>query len=186
MENFEFIKQDIEDVILIKPKAYEDSRGFFMEFYKKSIFSRYGIEDDFVQDNFSFSNKNVIRGLHFQKEPYSQAKLITCLKGKIIDVVVDIRLNSKTFKKYVKVELSSENKNILYIPKGFAHGFLALDEENIVLYKTTSEYNKNSDCGIKWDDKELNIDWGIDFEPILSLKDKNQKNLKEAIRGLKQ
>lgn len=185
MGNFEFIKQDIKDIILIKPRAYEDCRGFFMEFYKKSEFLNYGIKEDFIQDNFSFSNKNTLRGLHFQKEPYSQSKLVTCLKGRIIDVVVDIRLNSKTFKKYIKIELSSKNKDILYIPKGFAHGFLALDDENIVLYKTTKEYNKNSDCGIKWDDNELNIDWGIDFEPVLSLKDKNQKSLKEIMGDLR-
>jgi len=178
---FEFEKQNIKDVILIKPKVFTDERGFFMETYKKSVFVANNIEIDFVQDNHSKSGKNVLRGLHFQHSPFEQAKLVRCVKGKIYDVAVDIRPKSTTFKKYVKVELSEENKNILFIPSGFAHGFVSLSDEVELLYKTSKEYNLQADCGILWNDKDLNIDWGIDFEPILSDKDKNQKTLKELI-----
>jgi len=153
-----------------------------MEFYKKSDFFANGICDEFNQDNFSCSQKNVLRGLHFQKKPYEQAKLIKCLKGKILDVVVDLRPNSKTFKKYLKFELSQEDNKILYIPKGFAHGLIALEDETIIMYKTSCEYNSSADFGIKWDDETLKIDWGIDFEPILSQKDKNLPLFNEVIK----
>ena len=123
---FEFIKQNIEDVILIKPKVFCDNRGFFMESYKKSEFVANGIDVDFVQDNHSKSSAHVLRGLHYQANPHAQAKLVRCLKGKIYDVAVDIRPHSKTFGQYVKVELSEENKQMLYIPEGFAHGFVVL------------------------------------------------------------
>lgn len=178
---FEFEKQNIKDVILIKPKVFTDERGFFMETYKKSVFVANNIEIDFVQDNHSKSGKNVLRGLHFQHSPFEQAKLVRCVKGKIYDVAVDIRPKSTTFKKYVKVELSQENKNMLFIPAGFAHGFVSLSDEVELLYKTSKEYNPQADCGILWNDKDLNIDWGIDFEPIISDKDKNQKTLEEII-----
>lgn len=176
---FEFLKQDIEDVILIKPKCYSDNRGFFMETYKKSEFYKNGILFEFYQDNHSLSHKGVLRGLHFQKPPYMQAKLVHCVKGTIIDIVVDIRPNSKTFKKYLKFELSEENKHILFVPEGFAHGFVVTSDTAEVFYKTNSEYVPESECGIFWADKELNINWGIDFEPILSEKDKKQPLFKE-------
>ena len=177
--SFIFEKQKIEDVILITPKTFEDERGFFMETYKKTVFEANGIIGEFSQENHSKSTKGVLRGLHFQKEPYAQAKLIRCIKGKIYDVAVDIRKNSKTFGKYVKVELSKDNKKMLYIPKGFAHGFVALDDEVEVIYKTQGEYNPKSECGIIWNDKDIKIDWGIDFEPILSQKDKNHPNFSD-------
>lgn len=176
---FEFEKQKIEDVILVKPKVFGDNRGFFMESYKKSDFVAGGICDDFVQDNHSKSTKGVLRGLHYQANPYSQAKLVRCTKGKIYDVAVDIRPNSKTFGEYVKVELSEENKNMLYIPSGFAHGFVALTDEVELLYKTSGEYAPSADRGIIWNDKDINIDWEIDFDPILSEKDKIQPKLSE-------
>ena len=179
---FEFEKQKIEDVILVKPKVFGDNRGFFVETYKKSEFSLNGITVDFVQDNHSKSSKGVLRGLHYQQPPYEQAKLVRCSKGRVYDVAVDIRPNSKNFKQYVKVELSEENKYMLFIPAGFAHGFVALTEEVELLYKTSKEYNKDADKGIIWCDKDINIDWGIDFEPILSEKDKLQPTLKEAIK----
>ena len=177
---FEFIKQNIPEVILIIPKVFEDNRGFFMESYKKSDFYANGICTEFKQDNYSKSSKGVLRGLHYQEEPNAQAKLVRCVKGKIYDVAVDIRKNSKTFGKYVKVELSESNKNMLYIPEGFAHGFVVLSDEAEILYKTSREYAPKSDRGILWCDKDINIDWEIDFEPILSEKDTRQPSLREV------
>lgn len=176
---FEFEKQKIEDVILVKPKIFGDNRGFFMESYKKSEFAQNGIDIDFIQDNHSKSTSKVLRGLHYQAKPYGQAKLVRCINGRIYDVAVDLRKNSKTFGKYVKVELSQENKYMLYIPVGFAHGFVVLSEEAEILYKTSDEYNPESDRGILWSDKDINIDWQIDFQPILSEKDKIQPNFKD-------
>ena len=180
---FEFIKQNIEDVILIKPKIFKDERGFFMESYKKSDFVKNGINTDFNQDNHSKSQAKVLRGLHYQIKPYQQAKLVRCTKGKIYDVAVDIRPQSKTFGEYIKVELSEENKHMLYIPEGFAHGFVVLSKEAELLYKTSGEYNPQADRGLIWNDKDINIDWEIDFQPILSDKDLNQPKLNEINLG---
>ncbi len=179
---FEFERQKIEDVILVKPKVFGDNRGFFMESYKKSDFVKNGIDVEFVQDNHSKSSAHVLRGLHYQEAPYGQAKLVRCSKGRIYDVAVDIRPGSKTFGQYVKVELSEENKQMLFIPDGFAHGFVVLSEEAELLYKTSKEYAPQADRGILWSDKDINIDWEIDFEPILSEKDKLQPALKEVFR----
>lgn len=176
---FEFKKLSIDGLILVTPKVFGDNRGFFMETYKRTDFEANGIVGEFNQDNHSKSSKGVLRGLHYQAMPHSQAKLVLCLKGKILDVNVDLRPNSKTFGKYEKVELSEENKQMLYIPKGFAHGFVVLSDEAEILYKTQGEYAPQADRGILWCDKDINIDWGIDFEPILSEKDKKQKTLKE-------
>lgn len=176
---FEFIPQKIKDVILIKPKVFGDSRGFFMESYKKSDFQANGIKDDFNQDNHSKSSFGVLRGLHYQAKPFGQAKIVRCSKGRIYDVAVDIRPSSPTFGQYVKVELSEENKNMLYIPVGFAHGFVALSEEVELLYKASGEYAPQADRGVLWSDKDINIDWEIDFEPLLSEKDKVQPKLCE-------
>ena len=178
---FEFVKQSIEDVILIKPKVFDDNRGCFFESYKKSEFFQNGITDEFVQDNHSVSSARVLRGLHYQAKPYGQAKLVRCVKGKIYDVAVDLRRNSKNFAKYVKVELSEENKNMLYIPDGFAHGFVVLSEVAELIYKTSSEYFPNADRGLLWCDEIIDIDWGIDFEPMLSEKDKKQPSLNDLI-----
>ena len=176
---FEFERQAIKDVILVKPKVFGDNRGFFMETYKKSDFVAAGIKDDFNQDNHSKSTKGVLRGLHYQAAPYGQAKIVRCGRGRIYDVAVDIRPNSPTFGKYVKVELSEENKQMLYIPVGFAHGFVVLSDEAELLYKASGEYNPQADRGVLWSDKDINIDWEIDFEPILSEKDKVQPRLKD-------
>jgi len=178
---FEFEKQSIEDVILVKPQIFGDNRGFFMETYKKSEFVKNGIDVEFNQDNHSKSSARVLRGMHYQKAPYSQAKLVRCIKGRIYDVAVDIRKNSKTFGKYVKAELSEENKFMLYIPEGFAHGFVVLSDEAEIIYKASGEYAPQADSGILWSDKDINIDWGIDFEPVLSEKDKNLPCLKEIL-----
>jgi dTDP-4-dehydrorhamnose 3,5-epimerase len=137
---FQFERTKIPDVILIKPKVFNDERGFFMETYKKSEFKENGIDVDFVQCNHSKSSKGVIRGLHFQKEPCAQSKLVRCIRGKIFDVAVDIRKNSKTFGNYVSVELSEENKYLLFIPQGFAHGFQVLSEEAEIEYLVDNEY----------------------------------------------
>ena len=126
---FEFIPQSIKDVILIKPKIHGDNRGFFIETYKKTEFYNNGIDVEFVQDNYSKSSYKVLRGLHYQAEPYEQDKLIRCTKGKITDIAVDIRPNSPSYKQYIKVELSEDNKHMLFIPKGFAHGFVVLSED---------------------------------------------------------
>ena len=174
---FEFEPQKIKDVILVKPKVFGDNRGFFLESYKKSDFYNNGISVEFNQDNHSKSTAHVLRGLHYQAKPFSQAKLVRCVKGKIYDVAVDIRQNSETYGQYVKVELSEENKHMLFIPEGFAHGFVVLSNEVEILYKASGEYNPQADRGILWNDKDINIDWEIDFEPILSEKDKSQPKL---------
>lgn len=182
---FEFERQSIKDVILVKPKVFGDNRGFFMETYKKSDFYANGIDVEFNQDNHSKSSKGVLRGLHFQKSPFGQAKLVRCARGRIYDVAVDIRINSPTFGKYVKVELTEDNKYMLYIPEGFAHGFVTLSDTAELIYKASGEYAPQADSGILWSDKDINIDWEIDFEPILSEKDKVQQTLNEYKRSIK-
>lgn len=176
---FEFEKLEIEGLVLVKPKLFGDSRGFFMESYKKSEFIENGITCDFIQDNHSKSIKGVLRGLHYQVKPKAQAKLIRCIKGKVFDVAVDLRVNSETFGKWIKVELSQENNHMLFIPEGFAHGFVAISDEAELVYKTNNEYSKELDRGILWCDKYINIDWEIDFEPVLSEKDKIQPEINE-------
>lgn len=175
---FEFIKTEIEGVVVVKPKVFGDNRGFFLESYKKTDFYENGIDVEFNQDNHSKSTAHVLRGLHYQAKPYGQAKLVRCAKGRIYDVAVDIRPGSKTFGRYVKVELSEENKQMLFIPEGFAHGFVVLSDEAELLYKASGEYAPQADRGVLWNDKDINIDWQIDFEPILSEKDKVQPALK--------
>ncbi len=178
---FEFLKTEIPEVVLVKPKVFKDDRGFFMETYKKSEFERAGITTNFVQDNHSKSTKYVLRGLHFQKEPFGQGKLVRCIRGKIFDVAVDIRKESPTFKRWVGFELTEENKQMLWIPRGFAHGFLTLSDEAEIIYKVSdNEYSPKSDAGIIWNDPEININWPIDREPILSGKDKLLPKLVEC------
>ena len=177
---FEFERQKIADVILVKPKVFGDNRGFFMESYKRSEFVKNGIDVEFVQDNHSKSSAHVLRGRHYQEAPFGQAKLVRCSRGRIYDVAVDIRIGSETFGKYVKVELSEDNKHMLYIPDGFAHGFVVLSDGAELLYKTSNEYAPQADRGIRWDDKDINIDWDIDFEPVLSDKDMSQPLLREV------
>lgn len=176
---FDFEKLKIPDVVLVKPKVFGDNRGFFMESYKKSEFFKAGIKEEFIQDNHSKSTKGVLRGLHYQLKPFSQAKLVRCTKGKIFDVAVDIRKGSNTFGEWVSVELSEENKQILYIPEGFAHGFVVLSDEAELLYKTNNEYSVEHDRGLKWNDTDIDIDWGLDIEPIISEKDKKQPCIKD-------
>lgn len=179
---FEFNKLAIKDVVLVTPKVFGDERGFFLESYQKSTFFKNGIAVDFTQDNHSKSKKGVLRGLHYQTPPYAQAKLVRCSKGKILDIAVDIRKNSQTFGKWIGEILSEENKNMLFIPEGFAHGFVVLSDEAELLYKASGEYSPTNDRGIKWDDPDININWNIDFKPLISEKDAKQpylKNIKE-------
>lgn len=167
---FSFRRLEIPDVLLITPNIFEDERGFFMETYKLSEFKKLGVEYNFVQENFAKSKKNVLRGLHYQLEPKSQGKLVRCVRGKVWDVAVDIRKGSPWYGKWVKVEMSEENKNILWVPRGFAHGYVSVEEDSEILYLTTEEYAPQFERGILWNDPTLKIDWGVD-SPIVSQKD---------------
>ena len=178
---FEFKRLEIPDVILIKPKVFEDERGFFMETYKKEDFDeKAGIKGEFIQDNHSKSKYGVLRGLHFQKEPYAQAKIVRCVRGAIYDVAVDLRKNSPTFGKYAGVILSEENNCQLYVPKGFAHGFLVLSDAAEVIYKVDNVYAPEYEAGLIWNDADINVEWPIK-KPIVSQKDRNLLTLKELI-----
>jgi len=179
---FEFEPLAIPEVILIKPKVFSDERGFFLESYKKSDFEKAGITYEFIQDNHSASKKGVLRGLHYQKKPAVQGKLVRCIRGTIFDVAVDIRADSPTFGKWVGVYLSEENKHMLWIPPGFAHGFLVVSDYAEVIYKVShSEYSPTHDAGILWNDPDIAIEWPLHLveEVILSNKDKNLPKLRE-------
>jgi len=173
-------KTFINDLLIINTKKIEDTRGFFSETFKQEIFNSNGIDINFVQDNHSLSKKkNTLRGLHFQLPPFEQAKLVRVVRGSIIDVAVDLRTNSKTFKEYFKINLSANNFKQLYIPVGFAHGFLTLEDNTEVLYKTSNYYSKEHERGILWSDNDIAINWGIEkLVPILSDKDKSNFLLK--------
>jgi len=177
---FEFKRLEIPDVILIKPKVFEDERGFFMETYKKPDFEKAGIKGEFVQDNHSKSKYGVLRGLHFQKGPYAQTKIVRCIRGVIYDVAVDLRKNSPTFGEYVGVLLSEFNKYQLYIPKGFAHGFVVLSDVAEVVYKVDNVYAPDYEGGLIWNDPDVNIQWPIE-DPIVSPKDQKWPTLRELI-----
>ena len=167
-----FVATDISGLYVFEPKVFEDSRGYFFESYNEKNFSTIGVESHFIQDNESSSAYGVIRGLHYQLNPYAQAKLIRVLKGEILDVVVDIRQGSPSFGKSFSIELTAENKKQLYIPKGFAHGFSVLSEKAVVFYKCDAFYNKESEGGIRFDDPTLKIDWRIPLDQaIISEKD---------------
>ncbi len=167
-----FINTDIADLLIIEPAVYKDERGFFFESYNEQTFHKGGITNRFVQDNQSFSLYGVIRGLHYQLDPYAQAKLVRVLQGRILDIAVDIRRNSPTYGKYVSIELSDENKRQLLVPRGFAHGFSVLSETASVLYKCDAFYHKESEGGIRYNDPQLNIDWQIPAgKAVVSSKD---------------
>ena len=171
-------KTFIKDLLVIEPQLFKDDRGFFYESYNKKKLDK-NIKIVFVQDNESKSIKGVIRGLHFQAPPFEQTKLVRCVSGNILDVAVDLRTNSKTYGKSFSIELSSINNKQLFIPKGFAHGFQVLSNEAIVNYKVDEYYNPDSDSGIIWNDKDLSIDWNLEIEPILSVKDLKLISFKE-------
>ena len=167
-----FIKTKISDVIIIEPTVFGDNRGYFLESYNKKKFEEVVGKTFFIQDNESKSSKGVLRGLHFQKPPFEQAKLVRCIEGEVLDVAVDIRKNSKTYGDHVAVLLSGKNKRQLFVPRGFAHGFLVLSDSATFAYKVDNNYAPDYDAGIRWNDKELNIQWGlIDSIVKISAKD---------------
>ncbi|EEQ8254399.1 dTDP-4-dehydrorhamnose 3,5-epimerase [Escherichia coli] len=166
------IKTEIPDVLIFEPKVFGDERGFFFESFNQKVFEEaVGRKVEFVQDNHSKSSKGVLRGLHYQLEPYAQGKLVRCVVGEVFDVAVDIRKSSPTFGKWVGVNLSAENKRQLWIPEGFAHGFITLSNIAEFIYKTTQFYNPSFERVIAWDDPVLNINWNIKQLPIVSKKD---------------
>jgi len=174
------INTKLDGLYIIKPVVYSDERGYFFESYRNDIFKKKIGNINFIQENESYSTKGILRGLHFQTEPYAQAKLVRCIKGKVLDVVVDIRKKSKTFGKYKSFLLSEHNKLQLFIPKGFAHGFIVLSNEAIFSYKVDNLYYPENDSGILWCDKDLNIDWVLEKKDIIvSQKDSKLKSLRE-------
>ena len=181
MKKFFFTPLAITDVMLIESKKFEDARGSFTEVYSKKEFTEAGIHEDFVQDHHSISRKGVIRGLHFAKPPYETAKLVRCVKGEILDVAVDIRPDSKTFGKWVAESLSENNGKMLFIPKGFAHGFCARTDIVGVTYKVSDYYRPESESGIIWNDPDIAIPWPVQ-EPILSDKDRALPHFKDLIK----
>jgi dTDP-4-dehydrorhamnose 3,5-epimerase len=174
----EIFSLQIPDIKVIHPRIFKDERGYFFESYSRENLSAQGIEADFVQDNQSFSIKNVLRGLHFQNPPYAQGKLVRVIKGAVLDVAVDIRKNSPYYGKWVSQVISAENNLMMWIPQGFAHGFLTLEDENIFYYKCTNYYNSNSEGILLWNDATLAIDWGVS-SPVVSNRDSQARCFKD-------
>jgi len=181
-----FVRQSINDVVLIQPEVFGDTRGYFVETFRQDLFDQFmGQSINFIQDNESKSSKGVLRGLHYQLPPYAQAKLVRVIEGRVLDVAVDIRRNSLTFGQYVAVELSDENKFQLFIPHGFAHGFVVLSEQATFAYKVDNYYQPQYDRGIAFDDPELGINWQLSEEELsLSNKDLAQPKLADAHKDL--
>ena len=176
------IKTKLDGLVVLKPTVFKDIRGYFMESYNQKNINKLLGNVNFVQDNESESSRGVLRGLHFQKPPYTQAKLVRCLKGSVLDVVLDLRKDSKTYGIFENISLTEENKKQLFIPKGFAHGFIVLSKSAIFSYKVDNYYNPDSESGVLWSDLDLNIDWKINKnEIILSEKDKNLPTFNEII-----
>ena len=177
----DYIKTEIDGVWIIQPKVFNDARGYFFEAWKKEEVEQHVGRVDFIQDNESKSSYGVLRGLHYQKGDFSQAKLVRVIKGRVVDVAVDIRRNSPTFGKHVMVELSDENKRQFFIPRGFAHGFLVLSDEAVFTYKVDNPYAPQSEASIRFDDPDLAIQWPIDANDVLtSAKDLDALSLKDA------
>ncbi len=166
----EVTETELKGLFVLKPKVFEDERGYFFESYSKKLFKDAGLDLDFVQDNQSLSQKGVLRGMHFQNPPHAQGKLVRVITGAVLDVVVDIRKDSKTFGKWYGLELTEKNKWMMYVPPGFAHGFLTLENNTVFSYKCTNFYNKASEGCLLWNDKDVNINWNFD-KPLLSAKD---------------
>ncbi|MCR5663641.1 MAG: dTDP-4-dehydrorhamnose 3,5-epimerase [Oscillospiraceae bacterium] len=178
-----FIETKIKDLYIVEPKVFGDHRGFFMESWSKKAFEAAGLHYDFVQDNHSSSTvKGTLRGVHFQRGDKAQAKLVRCVAGAVLDVAVDLRPQSPTYRQWVAVELSADNKRQLLIPRGFGHGFVTLTDRVEFLYKADNPYAPEADGGIRWNDPELAIDWGVE-NPILSEKDARAPFLKDAVTG---
>lgn len=174
MSNFKFEKTEIEGLILIEPKVFGDERGYFMETYQCEDFKAQGITEEFVQDNQSMSKKGVLRGLHYQKA-HPQGKLVRVLQGEVYDVAVDLRANSKTYGKWKGVTLSGENRKMLYVPAGFAHGFLVLSDEAVFTYKCTEFYHPEDEGGFIWNDSDIAVEWPITPDMNLIFSDKDTK-----------
>jgi dTDP-4-dehydrorhamnose 3,5-epimerase len=177
---FRFKKLRIPDVVLIEPELHADERGFFTEIHKASEFEENKVPCRFVQSSYSRSRKGVLRGLHYQAEPMAQGKLVRVVSGRIFDVAVDLRKNSRSFARWVGAELSEENGDMLWVPEGFAHGFLALEDDTRVLYQFTREYSKEHSRGIVWNDPGIKIEWPVK-DPILSEKDRALPGLSSAV-----
>ena len=176
------IKTKLDGLVVLKPTVFKDNRGYFMESYNQQNINKLLGNVNFVQDNESESSRGVLRGLHFQKPPYTQAKLVRCLKGSVLDVVLDLRKDSKTYGIFETISLTEENKKQLFIPKGFAHGFIVLSKSAIFSYKVDNYYNPDSESGVLWSDLDLNIDWKTNKnEIIVSEKDKNLPTFNEII-----
>ncbi len=176
----QIIQTGIAGLLEIIPQVYHDNRGWFLEFYKEALFREHGIQYKFSQENVSYSQKGVVRGLHFQQEPWQQAKLVSVLQGKVMDVAVDLRKGSATFGKSYTCILDSERHNLLMVPEGFAHGFASL-EDSLFLYKSSGTYNRDAESGILWNDPDLKIKWPFD-NPILSDKDTKLSTFQELLR----
>lgn len=172
------IDTHIDSLKVIEPSIFEDERGYFFESWSSVFFRKEGLDVTFIQDNQSFSHKGVLRGLHFQNPPFAQGKLVRVIRGAVLDVAVDIRKKSKTYGKYFSIELNGENNKSFWIPPGFAHGFLTLEDHTIFSYKCTQVYNKASEGGLLWNDLDLNIDWGIS-DPIVSEKDQSGVKIRD-------
>lgn len=167
-------------LLIVKPDVFYDDRGYFFESYQKERFAEAGINVDFVQDNESMSMKGTLRGLHFQKPPYAQGKLVRVVRGAVLDVAVDIRRNSPTYGGWKSFRLDADSKTMIYVPEGFAHGFLVLEDNTVFQYKCTNYYNRDSEGSVRWNDPDLEIDWGTK-DPILSEKDKEAPSFGELV-----
>jgi len=175
-----FIETPIKDLVIIEPKIWKDDRGYFYESFNKKAFNEAGINLEFVQDNQSFSQKGTLRGLHAQANPFAQGKLVRVIQGRVLDVAVDIRKNSPTYGQHFSIELSEENFKMFWVPPGFLHGFITLEDQTIFAYKVTGLYDKASEIGAMWNDTDLNIDWKLNTEEIiLSEKDKQLGSFKD-------
>ncbi|MGF1669245.1 MAG: dTDP-4-dehydrorhamnose 3,5-epimerase [Balneolaceae bacterium] len=178
-------KLRLNGACLLKPKIFRDERGYFLETFRDNFFCNHIANIEFVQENQSGSKKNVLRGLHYQEAPYEQSKLVRVIKGCIQDLMVDLRPDSKTFGEYISIILSEDNKYQLFIPKGFAHGFLSLEENTIVVYKVDSYYAPEFERCLRWDDPEININWSVKSRPIVSDKDRKGYTFKKIKSNLK-
>ena len=176
----EIVETKISDLYIIKPKVFEDARGYFFESYNKQEFIHLGIDQNFVQDNESMSQKGVVRGLHYQSPPFAQGKLVRVMQGAVLDVAVDIRKASPTYGEWVAVELTQDNKWMYWIPPGFAHGFAALEDNTVFFYKCTNVYSSESEGSIRWNDPTLNIDWNVE-NPILKDRDMQSTLFKDFV-----
>jgi dTDP-4-dehydrorhamnose 3,5-epimerase len=163
-------KTHIEGLLVIKPTVFGDDRGHFFESFREDTLAEAGLTESFIQDNQSLSGKGILRGLHFQKDPFAQGKLVRVISGAVLDVAVDIRKDSKTYGEHYKIELTGENKTMFYVPPGFAHGFVTLTDDTVFCYKCTNYYHKDSEGSVRWDSPGLGIDWGVE-NPLLSSKD---------------